>query len=85
MNTQKQSSDVLQNRCSSEFLKFQRKTPVYESIFCNVVGLKACNFVKTRLQHRCFPAKFAKFLRTPAAAAYKFCSDGCVRIVSVSI
>ena len=23
------------------------------------------NFIKKRLQHRCFPAKFAKFLRTP--------------------
>ena len=23
-----------------------------------------CNFTKTRLQHRCFPVKFAKFLRT---------------------
>ena len=27
-------------------------------------GLKACNFIKKRLQHRCFPVKFAKFLRT---------------------
>ena len=24
---------------------------------------KACNFVKKRLRHRCFPLKFAKFLR----------------------
>ena len=29
------------------------------------MGLKACNFVKKRLQHRCFPVKFSKFLRTP--------------------
>ena len=27
--------------------------------------LKACNFIKKRLQHRCFPVQFAKFLRTP--------------------
>ena len=27
--------------------------------------LKACNFIKKRLQHRCFPVKFTKFLRTP--------------------
>ena len=26
---------------------------------------QACNFIKKRLQHRCFPMKFAKFLRTP--------------------
>ena len=25
----------------------------------------ACNFIKKRLQHRCFPVKFAKFLRLP--------------------
>ena len=24
-----------------------------------------CNFIKKRLQHRCFPMKFAKFLRIP--------------------
>ena len=23
------------------------------------------NFIKKRLQHRCFPVKFAKYLRTP--------------------
>ena len=27
--------------------------------------LKACNFIKYRLQHRCFPMKFANFLRRP--------------------
>ena len=38
-------------------------------------SLKACNFIKKRLQHRYFPGKFAKFLRTtffyrnPAVAA----------------
>ena len=26
---------------------------------------QACNFIKKRLQHRCFPVKLAKFLRTP--------------------
>ena len=26
---------------------------------------EACNFIKKRLQHRCFPVKFVKFLRTP--------------------
>ena len=24
-----------------------------------------CNFIKRRLQHRCFPVKFAKFIRAP--------------------
>ena len=26
---------------------------------------QACNFIKKRLHHTCFPVKFAKFLRTP--------------------
>ena len=44
---------------------FYRKTPVLESLFNKLAELKACNFIKKRLQHRCFPVKFAKFLRTP--------------------
>ena len=39
-------------------------TPVLESLFNEVASLQACNFVKKRLQHRCFPVKFAKFLIT---------------------
>ena len=30
-----------------------------------VAGLQKCNFLKKKLQHRFFPVKFAKFLRTP--------------------
>ena len=26
---------------------------------------QACNFIKKRLQHKCFPMKFMKSLRTP--------------------
>ena len=29
--------------------------------------LQACNFIKNRLQHRCFPLNIAKFLRTPVS------------------
>ena len=36
-----------------------------EPVFNKYAGLKACNFIEKRLQHRCFPLKFAKFLRTP--------------------
>ena len=36
-----------------------------EFLFNKVAGLKACNFIKNRLQHRCFPIKFTNFLRTP--------------------
>ena len=37
-----------------------------ESLFIKVAGPQACNFIKKRLQHRFFPVKFAKFLRTPS-------------------
>ena len=30
-----------------------------------LIRLQACNFNKKRLQHSCFPVKFAKFLRMP--------------------
>ena len=46
-----------------KFCKFHRKTPVLKSLFTKVVGLNACNFIKARLQHRYFIAKFTKFLR----------------------
>ena len=41
--------------------------------------MKACNFIKKRLQHRCFSLKFAKFLRTPLFTEHSgdcFCTSG---------
>ena len=35
-----------------------------ESFFNKVAANEASNFTKIRLQHRCFPVKFVKFLRT---------------------
>ena len=35
-----------------------------ESHFNKVAGLKACNFIKKRLEHRCFVVNIAKFIRT---------------------
>ena len=35
-----------------------------ESLFNKVAGLKVCNFIEKRLQHRCKTVEFAKFLRT---------------------
>ena len=32
--------------------------------FQYLIGLKACNLMKQRLQHRCFPVNIAKFSRT---------------------
>ena len=47
-------------------LQHLRKTPVLESLFNKFAGLKTCNFIKKRLQQRCFPVNIAKFLRTPS-------------------
>ena len=44
--------------------KFRKKTSVSESIFRKVASLQPCSYIKKRLQHWCFPVKFAKFLRT---------------------
>ena len=57
-------TDVLQNRCPYKFCNNHRKRPVLESLFNKVPGLQACNFIKKRLQQRCFPVNIAKFLRT---------------------
>ena len=40
------------------------EAPVLESLFNKVAGRRAGNFIKNRLQHKCFPVKFVKFLRT---------------------
>ena len=36
-----------------------------DSLFNKAADLKVCNFIKKRLQHRCFPVTFAKLLWTP--------------------
>ena len=54
-------------RCSvkqgflKKFRNIHRRTPVLESLFNKV----ACNFIKKRLQHKCFPVSIAKFFKTP--------------------
>ena len=58
-------------RCSvkrgvlKNFAIFHRKTLVLESLFNKVAGLKACSFIKKRLQNRCFSVNIMKFLRIP--------------------
>ena len=37
---------------------------LFWSVFNKNVGLEACNFIKKRLQDRCFPVNTAKFSRT---------------------
>ena len=47
------------------FVNRHRKTYVLECFFNKAAGLKGGNSIKKRLKNRCFPAKLAKFLRTP--------------------
>ena len=45
--------------------EYPQEAPVLDSFFKKNAGLKACNFIKKRSKHRCFPVIFAKFLRIP--------------------
>ena len=58
------TSGVLE-RCSLKCGKIHRKTPVPESLFHKVAGLKPATLLKKTLWHICFPVNFAKFTRTP--------------------
>ena len=37
---------------------------MFESLFSKAEGLKTCNFIEKRLQHKHFPVNIAKFSRT---------------------
>ena len=54
------------------FANIYREATVLESLFNEYVLLKACNFIKKRLQHGCFPVKFAKVLRTSGGYFWKY-------------
>ena len=49
-----------------KILQISQETPVLEPVFKKVAGSDlGLQFIKKRLQHRCFPVEFAIFLRTP--------------------
>ena len=43
--------------------KIHRKTPVPESFYNKVAGIRPGTLLRKRLWHRCFPVNLAKFLR----------------------
>ena len=48
-----------------------RKTLVLESLFNKIlINLQVCNFIKKRLQRRCFHVNIAKFLKSKFEAFY---------------
>ena len=42
--------------------QYSWETPMLESLFYKFADQKTCNFIKKRLQHRCFPGNIRKFL-----------------------
>ena len=71
MKIQQQSfTNILKSRCSKKFRKFHQKKAGLEFLFKKDEGPQSCNLIKKRLQHRCFPVKFAKFIRTPFSTVH---------------
>ena len=52
---------------------------MFGSLLNKVAGLQGCNFIKKRLQHRCFPVNIVKFLRTAIL------KNACERLLLISI
>ena len=64
MNVQKQPPVAFGKKmCSWEFHKIHRKTPVLDTFFNKLAGLRPATLLKKRLWYRCFPVNFVKFLQ----------------------
>ena len=50
----KTAGGVLQRDCSQKYRNIYRKTLMLESLFHKVTDLQTCDFIRKRLQHRCF-------------------------------
>ena len=61
-HVQKQPPEVFFKKAVlKSFADFTEKNLRWSLFFNKVTGLRACSFNKKRLQHRCVPAKLAKF------------------------
>ena len=64
LSVQKQPREKFFSKsCSKIFCNLYRKTSVLEFLLNK--RLHACNFIKKRLQVRCFPVNITKFLKVP--------------------
>ena len=52
------------------FTKFTGKHLCQSLLFNKVAGMSPATLLKTTLWHRCFPAVFMKFLRTPISVEH---------------
>ena len=64
VSLQKQSREVFYKKLSLKISQYSQKNTCW-SLFIKVAGLQACNFIKKRLQWRCFPANIVDFSKTP--------------------
>ena len=62
------------------FASFTGKHLCWSPLLMKLQAWRSANFIKTRLQHGCFPVKFIKFLRTPFV---QNTSGGCFWIVNL--
>ena len=74
------SSEAAIRRCSSKevfltILQYSQEDACVGVSLNIFAGVKACNFIKKKLQHRCFLVSIAKFLRT--AFLYNTSDGGC--------
>ena len=65
METRNQKKEIPADSHCVKFRNIHRKHLCWTLFFKKNAGLKACNFIKKRSKHRCFPVIFAKFLRIP--------------------
>ena len=56
---------VLRKEVLLKILQYLQENTCVGVFLKQVTGLQVYNFIKKRLQHRCFPVNIAKFLRTP--------------------
>ena len=56
------SGGFLLKRLLLKISQYPQEKPELEPLFKKVTGLKACNFIKKRPQHRFFPMNIEKFL-----------------------
>ena len=65
MTRSSRPEEVCKKGVLKSFGKFLGKHQCWSLFFIKVASLMPATFLKKRLQHRCFPLDFAKFLRTP--------------------
>ena len=62
--TQKKPPEVFFKKVFSTVTQYCTKASFLGSLFNEVVGLQACNYIKKRLEHRCFLQNLQKFANT---------------------